>query len=75
MTPYLICNFEKQTLTNLVKESFKTEFPDIYHKQQIDYIYRYLKDAGCETVILEYDYMDKDYLEDYARYYVKGFNN
>ncbi|SLW92842.1 Uncharacterised protein [Klebsiella pneumoniae] len=75
MTPYLICKFEKQTLTNLVKESFKTEFPDIFHKQQIDYIYRYLKDAGCETVILEYDYIDKDYLEDYARYYVKGFNN
>ena len=75
MTPYLICEFEKQTLTNLVKESFKTEFPDIFNKKQIDYIYRYLKDAKCKTVILEYDYMDKDYLEDYARYYVKGFNN
>ncbi|EPH0543204.1 hypothetical protein N1I02_003167 [Serratia marcescens] len=75
MTPYLICEFEKQTLTNLVKESFKTEFPDIFHKKQIEYIYRYLKDADCKTVILEYDYIDKDYLDDYARYYVKGFNN
>lgn len=75
MTPYLICKFEKQTLTNLVKESFKTDFPDIFHKRQIDYIFRYLNDAECKTVILEYDYIDKDYLEDYARYYVKGFNN
>lgn len=75
MTPYLICEFEKQTLTNLVKESFNTDFPDIFHKKQIDYIYRYLKDLGCLTVILEFDYIDKDYLEDYARYYVKGFNN
>ncbi|WP_368524854.1 hypothetical protein [Enterobacter asburiae] len=75
MTPYLICKFERQTLTNLVKESFKTEFPDIFHKKQIEYIHRYLKDLNCITVILEFDYIDKDYLEDYARYYVKGFNN
>lgn len=75
MTPFLICKFEKQTLTNLVKESFGSEFPEIYNKKQIDYIWRYLLDLNCQTVLLESEYIDHDYLEDYTRYYVRGFNN
>lgn len=75
MTPFLICKFEKQTLTNLVKESFGSEFPEIYNKKQIDYIWRYMRDLGCQTVLLESEYIDHDYLEDYTRYYVRGFNN
>ncbi|EKN3949051.1 hypothetical protein DVP60_20910 [Yersinia enterocolitica] len=75
MTPFLICKFEKQTLTNLVKESFGSEFPEIYNKKQIDYIWRYLRDLSCQTVLLESEYIDHDYLEDYTRYYVRGFNN
>ncbi|MEY0303316.1 hypothetical protein AB7W11_15495 [Providencia manganoxydans] len=75
MTPYLICKFEKQTLSNLIKECFDSKFPDIYNKIQIDYIYRYLKDIKCKSVLLEPVYIDKDYLEDYKQYYVKGFNN
>ncbi|MBH3111949.1 hypothetical protein I5M95_04285 [Serratia marcescens] len=75
MTPYLICKFEKQTLSNLIKECFDTKFPDVYNKIQIDYIYRYLKDIKCKSVLLEPVYIDKDYLEDYKQYYVKGFNN
>ncbi|VCV83954.1 hypothetical protein BANRA_01845 [Escherichia coli] len=38
MTPYLICKFEKQTLSNLIKECFDSKFPDVYNKIQIDYI-------------------------------------
>ncbi|HHQ4312025.1 TPA: hypothetical protein ACSP7Z_002670 [Serratia fonticola] len=75
MTPFLICKFEKQTLTNLVKESFGSEFPEIYNKKQIDYIWRYMRDLSCQTVLLESEYIDHDYLEDYTRYYVRGFNN
>lgn len=75
MTPFLICKFEKQTFTNLVKESFGSEFPEIYNKKQIDYIWRYLRDLSCQTVLMESEYIDHDYLEDYTRYYVRGFNN
>ncbi|OAT47178.1 hypothetical protein M997_1705 [Proteus hauseri ATCC 700826] len=75
MTPYLICRFEKQTLSNLIKECFNSKFPDIYKKIQIDYIYRYLTEIKCKSVLLEPVYIDKDYLEDYKQYYVKGFNN
>ena len=78
MTPYLICKFEKQTLSNLIKECFDSKFPDVYNKIQIDYIYRYLKDIKCKSVLLEPVYIDKDYLEDYKQYYdqtVKKLND
>lgn len=75
MIPYLVSAFDKSTLSNLVKESFGSDFPDIFKKTQIDYIYRYLKDLGAKSILLEFEYVDKDFLEDYSRYYVKSFNS
>jgi len=75
MIPYLVCRFEKSTLSNLVKECFGADFPDVFHKEQTDYIYRYTKDLGATSILLEFDYVDKDYLEDYSRYYVKCFSS
>lgn len=74
MIPYLVSKFAKSTLTNLVKESFGSDFPDIFRKEQIGYIYQYLNDLGAKSIVLEFDYIDRDYLEDYARYYVKRFS-
>ncbi|PSV98768.1 C39 family peptidase [Photobacterium iliopiscarium] len=75
MNNYLISQFDKSTLTNLVKECFGSDFPDIFKKKQIDYIYNYLKDLGAKSVLLEPKYVDKDYLEDFNNFYVKCFNN
>ncbi|EPT9251598.1 hypothetical protein ACVTNF_003813 [Photobacterium damselae] len=75
MKNYLISKFDKLTLTNLVKECFGSDFPDIFRKKQIDYIYNYLKDLNAKSVLLEPDYVDKDYLEDFNNFYVKCFNN
>jgi hypothetical protein len=71
---FLICEFAKETLSNLVKERFGSEFPDINSKYQIRYLYRYLSDFDTKTIFLEPDYVDRDFLEDYSRYYVKCFN-
>lgn len=75
MIPFLVCEFDKSTLSNLVKECFGSFFPEIFHKRQINYLYRYLSDLGAKTVLLEREYVDKDYLEDFSRYYVKCFSN
>ena len=72
-SPFLICEFAKTTLSNLVKESFGSDFPDINTKKQINYLFNYLKDLSAKTILLESDYIDKDYLEDHSRYYVKCF--
>lgn len=75
MIPYLVCRFSKSTLSNLVKECFGSFFPDILKKEQIDYVVRYLQDIDAKSILLEFDYIDKDFLEDYSRYYVKSFGN
>ncbi|MCS4296355.1 MULTISPECIES: C39 family peptidase [Acinetobacter] len=75
MISYLVSNFAKGELSNLVKECFGTDFPDIFRKSQVDYIYRYLKDLDAQSVLLEPEYVDKDYLEDFNHYYVKCFGN
>lgn len=75
MNPYLVCQFGKLTISNLIKECFGSEFSDIFAKPQLAYIYQYLLDLGAKSILLEREYLDKDYLEDYARYYVKSFNN
>jgi hypothetical protein len=75
MISYLVSEFAKGELSNLVKECFGTDFPDIFKKKQVDYIYRYLNDLQAKSVLLEPEYIDKDYLEDYNHYYVKCFGN
>ncbi|WP_095112952.1 hypothetical protein [Pseudomonas sp. Irchel 3H7] len=75
MTPYLVSEFAKPTITNLVRECFGYHFPDIFSKDQVDYVFTYLTCLGAKTVLLEFDYVDKDYLEDFSRYYVKRFGN
>lgn len=74
MFPYLVCKFEKATLSNLVKECFGSSFPDIIDKRQVTYIFNYLKEIGASSVILESQYVDRDFLEDFSNYYVKCFN-
>lgn len=79
MISYLVSSFEKQTITNLVRECFGYDFPDIFEKAQVDYIFNYLNNlpnrVKAKSVLLEYNYVDKDYLEDFSRYYVKRFGN
>lgn len=70
---FLVCEFAKETLSLLVRERFGSEFPDIIQKNQTDYLYNYLSNLGCKSILMESDYIDRDYLEDYARYYVKCF--
>ncbi|MGJ7579780.1 hypothetical protein ACSFA3_06320 [Variovorax sp. RHLX14] len=74
MVPYLVCGFDKSTLSTLVRECFDSEFPDIFHKKQIDYIFRYLRDLEAKTIVLEFSYIDKDYLDDFSRFYVRRFS-
>lgn len=72
--PFLVSNFGRANMSNMVKESFGSDFPEIIRKKQVTYLFNYLKDLGAKSIVLETDYVDKDYLEDYSRYYVKCFN-
>ncbi|MFC3651935.1 hypothetical protein ACFONN_10310 [Dyella humi] len=75
MTPFLVSEFGRLTISNLIKECFGSEFLDVNRKDQVDYIFRYLNDLKAETVLLESEYVDKDYLDDYAKFYVRRFSS
>jgi hypothetical protein len=42
-------------------------------KPQVQYLKKYLGDKGCGWILLEKEYVDHDYLDDYATYYSKCF--
>lgn len=45
----------------------------INSKRHSGYFQRYLQDLGCKTILVEYPYIDRDYLEDYCSYYARCF--
>lgn len=63
----------------LIHEPYGYDHADIFKKPQIKYIYNYLKSfmpeipKGKKTVgsiLLEHEYIDRDFLEDYSRFYL-----
>lgn len=44
-------------------------------KSQTNYLQGYFEDLRAQTIVVENDYVDRDYLEDYAGYYVRCFHN
>ena len=52
-------------------QSITTE--DVRVKQQVLYLRKYLLDLDCKTMLVEQEYVDHDFLDDYASYYAKCF--
>ncbi|MEA1998443.1 MAG: hypothetical protein U9N61_03845 [Euryarchaeota archaeon] len=47
---------------------------ELGHSNQARYIYKYAKDINANTVVIEHNYTDKDYLIDYSKFYVRSFD-
>ncbi|MBP0953619.1 hypothetical protein JTA33_24540 [Pseudomonas sp. 20GA0080] len=75
MTPYLVSSFQMATLSALIRECFGYDFADIFLKDQVRYLFNYLQERHCVSMLLEPEYIDREFLEDYSRYYVKRFGN
>lgn len=52
-----------------------SERAEVSSKTQLQYICNYLESnhIGCKTLVVESDYIDRHYLEDYAEYYARCF--
>ncbi len=46
---------------------------DARDKDQLRYLYQYLDELGCKSILVENEYVDHDFLDDYASYYAKCF--
>ena len=45
----------------------------IESKRQLTYLFTHLSSLECKTIVAEYNYVDRDFLEDHSVYYVKCF--
>lgn len=52
--------------------SAKASATQVAAHEQARYLYRYLKDLEAKCIVLEKEYTDGDYLDDYANYYAKS---
>ncbi|QXI35284.1 hypothetical protein [Pseudomonas promysalinigenes] len=48
---------------------------DVAAKRHVQYFRGYFDTLGAQTIIVEKDYVDRDYLQDYAAYYDRCFHN
>ena len=46
----------------------------VERKRHVDYFDAYFREISAGTMVVEYDYIDGDYLDDYSSYYVKCFH-
>lgn len=74
-TPYRVVPYTLDKVKSLLTEvSVNSTSAQISSKQHITYLFEYLSSLGANTIVLESRYIDHDYLEDYAGYYVRCFN-
>lgn len=67
---YNITNFKE-----LLSRKSGSSLLVINEKLHSSYFEAYFQELKAETIIVENDYIDRDYLEDFAGYYVKCFKN
>jgi hypothetical protein len=66
--------YDIDRLAILIAEGSHRRSPDeIRQKSHLQYFDSYLRHADARTLIVERNYIDRDFLEDYAAYYVRCF--
>lgn len=66
-------DFNQDRLKDLLVEHSHERNENVRDKPHVDYLHGYLEELGCRTLVVERDYTDRSFLEDYAAYYVRCF--
>src|SRR6185312_4613885 len=75
MGQYSVIDYSIDSLCDIISIENDISFQSLKHKLHIIYLEDYFQFMEVRTIVLERDYIDKDYLEDYAAYYVRSFNS
>ena len=75
MSQYSVIDYSIDNLCDVISAENKISNQVLRNKLHIIYLEGYFQDINAQTIVLERDYIDKDYLEDYAAYYVRSFNS
>ncbi len=63
--------FSKDALRAAIIGGNPSQVPE--KKLHFEYLYGYLSEISCKTIVVENPYVDGDYLDDYSAYYVRCF--
>lgn len=72
---YFVSQFSLSVLSILIKQCFGSDFRNIENKAQVKTLVAQLTSLGAKTIVCERAYIDRDYSEDYANYYVQSFKD
>jgi hypothetical protein len=70
--PYEVMPFNRDKFLDAVRSSFMTR-AQVESHEGAAYLENYLSEIGAKTMVVENDYTDADYLDDFANYYVKSY--
>jgi hypothetical protein len=71
--PFEVFEYHIDKLSEILAEKSGGSLKDINKKLHRHYFENYFDGIGARTIIVENDYIDRDFLDDYAEYYVKCF--
>jgi len=76
LTPIAVAKYSSDFIINVIRHITRwSSRSEVSEKSHIIYLTNYLNHIGVKTVILESDYVDKHYLEDYSEYYARCFQS
>lgn len=70
---YEVCTYSFNELVRLMTERTRAEPFVVNNKSHVVYLYNYLTQISARTIVAEFEYIDHDYLDDFAQYYVRCF--
>ena len=72
LSPYEVLPFSHESVCEALANKLASR-EMLLNEPKTIYLGGYLKAIGAETIIVEHDYIDGDYLDDYSQYYAKCF--
>lgn len=73
--PFEVVPYDIGTLRRLMAEKARASQAVIDCKTHSEYFESYFKHLDAKTIVVENDYIDRDFLEDFAAYYVRCFHD
>ena len=72
--PFEVFKYNASKLKNLLANDSDVTLKVVGNKGHSSYLEDYFKKLCAETILVENEYVDRDFLEDYAGYYVRCFH-
>ena len=69
-----VCRYSIETLCVLLADKSKNTLSAVKRRSHSQYFEEYFDKLQAKTILVENEYVDRDFLEDFSAYYVRCFN-